>query len=84
MSHQLDHERLDVYQIEEQFIGGSTDLIVELFDALQTVDRFSAPAEVREDPAHYGIEDDDEDEKEGGAWRVPADRGDSHTLTQEA
>ena len=47
------------------------------------VDRFSAPAEVRENPAHYGIEDedDDEDEKEGEAIRAPADRADSSENT---
>ena len=53
-------------------------LLVRVVSMLsKLVDRFSAPAEVREDSAHYGIEDDDEDEKEGEAKRVPADRADS-------
>ena len=29
MQHQLDHEKLDVYQIELQFVAWSTDLMVE-------------------------------------------------------
>ena len=33
MQSQLDHEKLDVYQIEVQFVGWSTDLMVELFDS---------------------------------------------------
>ncbi len=30
MQHPLDHEKLDVYQIELQFVAWSTDLMVEL------------------------------------------------------
>ena len=53
-------------------------LLVRVVSMLSKLaDRFSAPAEVREDPAHYGIEDDDEDEKEGEARCAPADRADS-------
>lgn len=33
MQRQFDHERLDVYQIEVEFIAWSTELMVELFDA---------------------------------------------------
>ncbi len=33
MHHQLDHERLDVYQIELKFVAWATDLMVELFDS---------------------------------------------------
>ncbi len=33
MYHQLDHEQLDVYQIELQFIAWATDLMVELSDS---------------------------------------------------
>jgi len=30
MQHQLDHEKLDVYELELQFVAWATDLIVEL------------------------------------------------------
>ncbi len=33
MRHQLDHETLDVYQLELQFVAWATDLIVELCDS---------------------------------------------------
>jgi four helix bundle protein len=33
MHNQLDHEKLDVYQTELQFVAWATDLIVELFDS---------------------------------------------------
>lgn len=32
MYHQMDHEKLDVYQIELQFVAWATDLTAELFD----------------------------------------------------
>lgn len=32
MPHQLDHEKLDVYQVERQFVAWATDLMAELFD----------------------------------------------------
>ena len=33
MNHQLDHEKLEVYQIELQFVAWATDLMVELLDS---------------------------------------------------
>ena len=33
MQHQLDHEKLDVYQLELEFVAWATDLIVELADS---------------------------------------------------
>ena len=33
MSHQRDHEQLDVYPIEVPFVGWSTDLIGKLLDS---------------------------------------------------
>ena len=158
MQHQLDHEKLDVYQIEVQFVEWSTDLMVELFDSpvakarriaeacdhldraglsslfntaegngkrqmkirakffddargsatecaacldalvakhacseqrvehgklllvrvvsmlSKLVDRFSAPSEVREDQAEYGIDDEDDDEDESEAGCTAADQ----------
>ena len=33
MSSRLDHEKLDVYQLELQFVGWATDLMVEILDS---------------------------------------------------
>ena len=78
MQHQLDHEKLDVYQIELQFVAWSTELMVELGESAEAktrrvvsmlsklVDRFSPATQVMEDHVRYGIEDDDEDEDETG------------------
>ena len=44
MQHQLDHENLDVYQIEVQLVGWSTDLMVELFDSPEAKTRRIAGA----------------------------------------
>ena len=35
MQNQLDHENLDVYQVEKQFVAWSTDLMVELFETAE-------------------------------------------------
>ena len=48
MQHPLDHEKLDVYPIELEFVAWSTDLMVELRN--------------REDRLRYEIEDEDEDD----------------------
>ena len=44
VQHQMDHEKLDVYQIEVQFVGWSTDLMVELFDSPEAKTRRIAGA----------------------------------------
>ncbi|MCE9613297.1 MAG: hypothetical protein K8T26_03420 [Lentisphaerae bacterium] len=46
MQHQLDHEKLDVYQIELQFVSWSTDLMVELIDSPAAKTRRVAEAPV--------------------------------------
>jgi len=33
VNHQMDHEKLDVYQIELQFVAWATDFMTELFDS---------------------------------------------------
>jgi hypothetical protein len=76
MQHQLDHEKLDVYQIELQFVAWSTELMVELGESVEAktrriaetcdhLDRAGLSSEVREDHVRYGIEDEDEDETKG-------------------
>ena len=166
MQSQLDHEKLDVYQVEVQFVAWSTDLMVELFDSPEAkkrriaetcdhldrarlsslfnntaegngkrqmkirakffddargsatecaacldalvakhacseqrvehgklllvrvvsmlsklVDRFSAPSEVREDQAEYGIEDEDDDEDERETRRPASDQTNNDETT---
>ena len=39
VQHQLDHEKLDVYQIELQFVAWSTDLMVELRNSVESKTR---------------------------------------------
>ena len=39
MQHQLDHEKLDVYQIELQFVAWSTELMVELCNSAEAKPR---------------------------------------------
>lgn len=39
MQHQLDHEKLDVYQIELQFVAWSTELMVELCNSAEAKQR---------------------------------------------
>jgi four helix bundle protein len=39
VQHQLDHEKLDVYQIELQFVAWSTDLMVELCNSVESKTR---------------------------------------------
>ena len=39
MQHQLDHEKLDVYQIELQFVAWSTELMVELGESAEAKTR---------------------------------------------
>ena len=39
MQHQLDHEKLDVYQVELEFVAWSTDLMVELRNSVESKTR---------------------------------------------